>query len=302
MSPAWAGAAADWYGADPAARKARYAPRPRPARQEPPRPRLDRFASPERCPHLGAGGPDGPRRRRGRRASACGCGAGMPSLSQPPRRSGASTHAGARRERRVATGAREMHRSHASHERRPADPTARRDPVRRWPDRRSRETANRSQGSHSTAPAPRGRCEGPSRVIRWSRRRHVLDRLHCGGHCHPVEWQAGAGPRRSGGESPSRRAQGVLGARPSHSMGRAHGACEVRSRREEEGDAGGIVDDEQRRARPQPPCALRVPAAHRHLRRCRSSTMHAGIACVAAPGICRHGARNATHAMTRTGS
>jgi hypothetical protein len=36
--------------------------------------------------------------------------------------------------------------------------------------------------------------------------------------------------------------------------------------------------------------------------RCRSSTMRAGIACVAAPGICRHGARNATHAMTRTGS
>ena len=52
----------------------------------------------------------------------------------------------------------------------------------------------------------------------------------------------------------------ALGACPSHSMGRAHGACEVRLRREEEGDAGGIVDDEQRRARPQPPCALRVPA------------------------------------------
>ena len=44
----------------------------------------------------------------------------------------------------------------------------------------------------------------------------------------------------------------VLGAGPSHSMGRAHGACEVRLRREEEGDAGGIVDDDQRRGRPQP--------------------------------------------------
>jgi hypothetical protein len=27
-----------------------------------------------------------------------------------------------------------------------------------------------------------------------------------------------------------------------------------------------------------------------------------GIACVAAPCICRHGARNATYAITRTGS
>src|SRR5688572_11521227 len=63
-----------------------------------------------------------------------------------------------------------------------------------------------------------------------------------------------------------------------------------------------IADDEQRRDRPQPPCALRVPAACRHLRRCRSSTMLFGIACVAAPGIWRHGARNAAHAITRTGS
>src|SRR6266545_8020346 len=55
-------------------------------------------------------------------------------------------------------------------------------------------------------------------------------------------------------------------------MGRAHGACEARSRREEEA-MRHIGDDEQRRARPQPPCALRVPAARRHLRRCRSSTM-----------------------------
>jgi len=62
-----------------------------------------------------------------------------------------------------------------------------------------------------------------------------------------------------------------------------------------------IADDEQRRARPQPPCARRVPAACRHLRRCRSWA-RAHLAGVAAPGICRHGARNATHAGTRTGS
>ena len=43
-------------------------------------------------------------------------------------------------------------------------------------------------------------------------------------------------------------------------MGRAHGACEVRSRREKEA-MRDIADDEQRRARPQSPCALRVPAA-----------------------------------------
>jgi len=62
-----------------------------------------------------------------------------------------------------------------------------------------------------------------------------------------------------------------------------------------------IGDDEQRRARPQPPCALRVPAARQHLRRCRSSAMYR-IACVAAPCSCRRGARNATYAITRIGS
>ena len=36
---------------------------------------------------------------------------------------------------------------------------------------------------------------------------------------------------------------------------------------------GDIVDDEQRRDRPQPPCALRVPAAREHLLCWRSSTM-----------------------------
>ena len=47
-----------------------------------------------------------------------------------------------------------------------------------------------------------------------------------------------------------------------------------------------IVDDEQRRDRPQHPCALRVPAMRRHLRRWRSSTMCTDIACVAPPCIC----------------
>ena len=35
-----------------------------------------------------------------------------------------------------------------------------------------------------------------------------------------------------------------------------------------------IVDDEQRRARAQDPCARRVAAAGGHLRRCRASTMY----------------------------
>jgi hypothetical protein len=35
---------------------------------------------------------------------------------------------------------------------------------------------------------------------------------------------------------------------------RAHGACEASSRREEEAMSRHIVDDEQRRNRPQPPC------------------------------------------------
>jgi hypothetical protein len=47
-----------------------------------------------------------------------------------------------------------------------------------------------------------------------------------------------------------------------------------------------IVYDEQRRGRPQHPCALRIPAVRRHLRRWRSSTMCTDIACVAPPGIC----------------
>src|SRR5262245_49106239 len=50
-------------------------------------------------------------------------------------------------------------------------------------------------------------------------------------------------------------------------MGRAHGACEAISRREEEA-MRDIGDNEQRRARPQPPCA------------------RAGICCVAAPQQC----------------
>ena len=63
-----------------------------------------------------------------------------------------------------------------------------------------------------------------------------------------------------------------------------------------------IVDDEQRRDRPQSPCALRVPAARGHLRRWRSSTMYTDIACVAPPCICPRGARNAAPSNSRTGS
>ena len=63
-----------------------------------------------------------------------------------------------------------------------------------------------------------------------------------------------------------------------------------------------IVDDEQRRDRPQPPCALRVPAARGHMLRWRSSTMYTDIACVAPSRICPRGARNAAPANSRTGS
>ena len=38
----------------------------------------------------------------------------------------------------------------------------------------------------------------------------------------------------------------------------ADGACEARSRQEEEDDALAIFDDDERRDRPQPPSALRV--------------------------------------------
>jgi len=62
-----------------------------------------------------------------------------------------------------------------------------------------------------------------------------------------------------------------------------------------------IVDDEQRRDHPQPPCALWVPAARRHLLCYRSSTMHTGIACVALPRIYPRGARNAAHCTFTTG-
>ena len=63
-----------------------------------------------------------------------------------------------------------------------------------------------------------------------------------------------------------------------------------------------IVDDEQRRDRPQPPCALRVPAARGHLLRYRSSTMYCDIACVAPPRIYPRGARNAAPPSPRAGS
>jgi hypothetical protein len=89
----------------------------------------------------------------------------------------------------------------------------------------------------------------------------------------------------------------------------AHGACEVNSRFQWLGMSMHIVDDEQRRDRPQHPCALRVPAPRGHLRRWRSAAMYHDIACVAPPGICprqerckRDGARNAIPSNTRTDS
>jgi len=65
---------------------------------------------------------------------------------------------------------------------------------------------------------------------------------------------------------------------------------------------GRIVHDEQRRDCPQSPCAQRVPAARSHLLRCRSSTMHKDIACVAPPCIWPRSARNAVPSNPRTGS
>jgi len=68
-----------------------------------------------------------------------------------------------------------------------------------------------------------------------------------------------------------------------------------------------IVNDEQRRDRPQPmrlalrPSSFRVPAARGHLLRYRSSTMCTDIACVAVPRIYPRGARNATHCTCTTG-
>jgi len=46
-----------------------------------------------------------------------------------------------------------------------------------------------------------------------------------------------------------------------------------------------IVDDEQRRDRPQSPCVHRVSSGAGHLRRWCSSTMYTDIACVAPPCI-----------------
>jgi len=63
-----------------------------------------------------------------------------------------------------------------------------------------------------------------------------------------------------------------------------------------------IVDDEQRRDRPQYLCALRVPGGAGHLLRWRSSTMYTDIACVAPPCIYPRGARNAAPPNSRKGS
>ena len=63
-----------------------------------------------------------------------------------------------------------------------------------------------------------------------------------------------------------------------------------------------IVDHEQRRDRPQSPCALWVPAVRGHLMRWRSSTIYTDIVCVAPSCICPRGARNAAPPNSRTGS
>src|SRR6059036_4076234 len=54
-----------------------------------------------------------------------------------------------------------------------------------------------------------------------------------------------------------------------------------------------IVEEEQRRDRPQDPCALRVATAGGRLLRCGGSTMCTDIACATAPCIRPPGARNA---------
>ena len=63
-----------------------------------------------------------------------------------------------------------------------------------------------------------------------------------------------------------------------------------------------VTEAEQRRVRPQCPCALRVAAARGHLVRCLASTMYADIACGSAPAIWPRGARNAAPCNSRTGS
>ena len=79
-----------------------------------------------------------------------------------------------------------------------------------------------------------------------------------------------------------------------------------------------IVDDEQRRDRPQCPCARRVAAEgtrqlaapglelalrpRAHLRCWPPSTMPSRIACGRPPSICARGARNAAPCNSRTGS
>ena len=92
-----------------------------------------------------------------------------------------------------------------------------------------------------------------------------------------------------------------LAARGESTIGCAHGSCEARSRREEEAMSMYIVDDQQRRDRPQSPCALRVPASRGHLPCWYSSTMCTDIACVAPHCICPRGARNAAHCTFNAG-
>ena len=63
-----------------------------------------------------------------------------------------------------------------------------------------------------------------------------------------------------------------------------------------------VVDDEQRRDRPQPHAPFGFRSARGHLLRWRSSTMYTDIACVAPPCIYPRSARNEAPVNSRTGS
>ena len=93
-----------------------------------------------------------------------------------------------------------------------------------------------------------------------------------------------------------------VGACPRIRRGRAHGACMVSARREEEAMSIHIVDDEQRsdrRATPMRPPGSGLEGASASL---ALLTMCTDIACVALPCICPFQARNAAPFNSRTGS
>jgi hypothetical protein len=82
---------------------------------------------------------------------------------------------------------------------------------------------------------------------------------------------------------------------------RAHGACEASpSREEEEAMLKRIVDDEQRRDRPQPPCAFRVPAPRGHMQGGATQAMSMHVVEERQPRRCPRAARNAMPPNSRT--